>query len=239
MRVQLRQLDTARKEFVANASHELRTPLFSLAGFLELMADEDLDEDTRTGFLRTTREQVERLTRLAANLLDLSRMDAGRLHVEREEVDLAEIATTLADELRPIGELTGHVVSAEATGKVWALADEERVFQVARALAGNALTHTARGSNVVLGAVRTSEGVALTVSDNGEGISPEHAEQVFDRFYRADGTHASGSGLGLAIARELAVRMDGGITLESRPGLTRFTVSLPAADPAATGAVFT
>ena len=77
MRVQLSQLDTARKEFVANASHELRTPLFSLAGFLELMADEDLDEETRAGFLATTREQVDRLTKLAADLLDLSRLDAG------------------------------------------------------------------------------------------------------------------------------------------------------------------
>src|SRR4029078_2102177 len=67
MRVQLAQLDTARKEFVANASHELRTPLFSLAGFLELMADEDLDEDTRAGFLVTTREQVDRLTKRAAD----------------------------------------------------------------------------------------------------------------------------------------------------------------------------
>jgi two-component system, OmpR family, sensor kinase len=230
MREQLRQLDNARKEFVANASHELRTPLFSLAGFLELLADEELDEETRTGFLTTTREQVERLTRLAANLLDLSRIDVGRLHVEREEVDLSEIATTLVEELRPIGELTGHAVSAEVHGAVWALADEERVFQVARALAGNALVHTPSGSQVVIGASETPDGVALTVSDDGLGISPEHLERVFDRFYRADGTHASGSGLGLAIARELALRMDGRIALESQPGLTRFTVSLPPAE---------
>ena len=108
MRVQLSQLDTARKEFVANASHELRTPLFSLAGFLELMADEDLDEETRAGFLATTREQVERLTKLAADLLDLSRMDAGRLRVEREEVVLADAARVLVDELTPLAEATGH-----------------------------------------------------------------------------------------------------------------------------------
>ena len=108
MRVQLAQLDTARKEFVANASHELRTPLFSLAGFLELMADEDLDEETRAGFLATTREQVERLTKLSADLLDLSRMDAGRLRVEREEVSLADMARLLADELAPLAEATGH-----------------------------------------------------------------------------------------------------------------------------------
>ena len=107
MRVQLSQLDTARKEFVANASHELRTPLFSLAGFLELMADEDLDEETRAGFLVTTREQVERLTKLAADLLDLSRMDAGRLRVEQEEVVLADVARIVAEELSPLAEIDG------------------------------------------------------------------------------------------------------------------------------------
>jgi signal transduction histidine kinase len=230
MRVQLRQLDTARKEFVANASHELRTPLFSLSGFLELMADEDLDEETRTGFLTTTREQVDRLTRLAANLLDLSRIDAGRLHVEQEEVNLAEVAATLVEELGPIGELSGHVVSAAERGEVWALADEERVLQVARALAVNALMHTPKGSQVTIATGYASGGVELTVSDDGPGIAVEHAEHVFDRFYRADVAHASGSGLGLAIARELAQRMGGGISLESEPGRTRFTVTLPASD---------
>ncbi len=145
MRVQLAQLDTARKEFVANASHELRTPLFSLAGFLELMADEDLDEETRAGFLATTREQVERLTKLSADLLDLSRMDAGRLRVEREEVSLADMARLLADELAPLAEATGHAVTVEADSDAWAVADEERVLQIGRALIANALSHTPCG----------------------------------------------------------------------------------------------
>ena len=117
MRVQLAQLDTARKEFVANASHELRTPLFSLAGFLELMADEDLDEETRAGFLATTREQVDRLTKLAADLLDLSRMDAGRLRIEREDVVLADAARILVDELAPLAEATGHRLVLEADAR--------------------------------------------------------------------------------------------------------------------------
>ena len=92
MRIQLAELDLARKEFVANASHELRTPLFSLAGFLELLADEDLDDETRREFLATTRAQVDRLTKLATDLLDLSRMDVGRIRIEQEEVGLAEVA---------------------------------------------------------------------------------------------------------------------------------------------------
>ena len=88
MRVQLAQLDNARKEFVANASHELRTPIFSLGGFLELLADEELDDDVRVGFLRTMQGQVERLAKLSTDLLDLSRVDAGQLNVASEPVEL-------------------------------------------------------------------------------------------------------------------------------------------------------
>src|SRR5204862_1888104 len=87
MRVRLAQLDHARREFIANASHELRTPLFALGGFLELMTEEDLDSQTRAEFMSTMREQVERLTKLATELLDLSRLDAGRLSLEREPID--------------------------------------------------------------------------------------------------------------------------------------------------------
>ena len=92
MQQQLRQVDVARKEFVATASHELRTPIFSLGGFVELLHDEELDEETRREFLDTMAEQVERLQKLAVDLLDLSRLDAGSVELEREPVDLSELA---------------------------------------------------------------------------------------------------------------------------------------------------
>jgi signal transduction histidine kinase len=228
MRLQLAQLDTARKEFVANASHELRTPLFSLAGFLELMDDEDLDEPTRREFLATTREQVDRLTRLAGDLLDLSRVDAGRLRVEREEVSVSEVAAVLAEELRPLAESTDHELTLNVDDDVWALADEERVLQVGRALAGNALAHTPPGTHVTIATRRAGDRVLLEVTDDGPGIAPEHLDRIFDRFYRVDGTQASGSGLGLAIARELAQHMGGAVSVETRPGRTSFVLALPA-----------
>jgi len=228
MRTQLAQLDTARKEFVANASHELRTPLFSLAGFLELLDDEDVDDDTRRQFLATIREQVDRLARLASDLLDLSRVDAGRLHVERVEVSLQEIATVLGEELGPLADATGHELAVTGVTEVWALADEERVLQVGRALAVNALVHTPPGSSVRIVARRAGDRAILEVTDDGPGIAPEHLERIFDRFYRAEGTQAGGSGLGLAISRELAVRMGGAVTVETRPGRTVFALALPA-----------
>lgn len=228
MRVQLAQLDRARKEFVANASHELRTPLFSLAGFLELMADEDLDDDTRARFLATTREQVDRLTRLAGDLLDLSRMDTGRLRVECEEVSLVETAQALVEELAPLAESSGHTLDVETDSDVWAMADEERVLQIGRALAGNALVHTPPGTRVVVRARRSGDRAVLSVEDDGPGIPPEHLDRIFDRFYRIEGGQASGSGLGLAIARELAGRMSGSVSVETRPGRTVFSLAVRA-----------
>jgi signal transduction histidine kinase len=228
MRVQLAQLDTARKEFVANASHELRTPLFSLGGFLELLADEDLDEETRRGFLATSREQVDRLTKLATDLLDLSRLDAGRIRIEREDVELGELARTLAEELLPLAEASGHVLAVDAD-EAWALADEERVLQIGRALASNALVHTPAGTPVILRVRRRVDRAVLEVEDAGGGIPPEHLSRVFDRFYRVEGGQASGSGLGLAIARELAEHMGGEVRVESEAGRTVFTLVLRAA----------
>ncbi|HET6623577.1 MAG TPA: ATP-binding protein [Gaiellaceae bacterium] len=228
MRVQLAQLDDARKEFVANASHELRTPIFSLGGFLELLADEELDEETRGRFLATMQEQVERLAKLSTDLLDLSRVDAGQLSVAVEDVDLAEVVRGLAAELEHIASGSGHVFDAHGDGHVWALADEERVAQIGRALVVNALVHTPSGTRVSLAATRRGDRAELAVVDDGPGIPASQREAVFERFYRVEGGKASGSGLGLAIARELARLMGGTVRLESEPGRTVLTLDLPA-----------
>jgi signal transduction histidine kinase len=229
MRGRLGKLDRARSEFIANASHELRTPLFSLGGFLELMADEDVDEATRQEFLETMREQVDRLAKLATDLLDLSRLDAGRMHVEHEPVDLGEVARVVCAEFSALAERKRHAVEAVVQGHPVARADELRVLQVVRALLDNALTHTPEGTRVTLRAWADREHASIEVEDDGPGIAPEHAPHVFDRFYRGDGTIASGSGLGLAIARELVQMMGGEVVLDSRPGRTVVRVVLGAA----------
>jgi signal transduction histidine kinase len=229
MRVRLEMLDRARREFIANASHELRTPLFSLAGFLELMADEEIDEATRQEFLETMREQVDRLAKLATDLLDLSRLDAGRMRVEHEPVDLGVVAQLVAEEFAPVAERKDHSLEVLVEGRPIARADELRVLQVCRALADNALVHTPPGAKVTLRAYADREHAYLEVEDDGPGVPPEHAPHVFDRFYRAEGGVASGSGLGLAITRELVTFMDGTVELESEPGHTVVRVVLGAA----------
>jgi two-component system, OmpR family, sensor kinase len=227
MRARLAQLDDARREFVANASHELRTPLFSLAGFLELMDDEELDEPTRREFLGSMQEQVERLTKLASDLLDLSRLDAGRLRVEREPVDLTAMGEDLVEEFGPLARPGGHSLQAASDAAVVATGDELRVLQIGRILLENALRHTPPGTPVQVRAVARDGDAVLEVEDEGPGLPAEQLEQLFERFYRLDGTRASGSGLGLAIARQLAELMDGSVEVDSAPGRTVFALVLP------------
>ncbi len=229
MRHRLENLDRARREFIANASHELRTPLFSLGGFLELLTDEELDEATRREFLETMGEQVARLTKLATDLLDLSRMDAGRMQVGRDAVELEEVARVLVEEFGAVAERTDHALAVEAAGEPAAIGDEARLLQVGRALVGNALVHTPPGTRILVRVAARAGRATLAVEDDGPGIAATDLEHVFERFYRVEGTVASGSGLGLAIARELAGLMGGEVALTSEPGQTVATVSLPAA----------
>jgi signal transduction histidine kinase len=223
MRLRLSRLERARREFIGNASHELRTPLFSLRGFIELLTDEELDEATRHEFLETMREQVDRLQRLAEDLLDLTRLDAGRMHIEQRQIDLREVAQDLVDEFRAVAVATRHALDLDA-GEAQGLGDEGRILRIGRALLENAITHTPAGTRVSI----RSAGNSLVIADDGPGIPPEHTGSVFDRFYRIEGARASGSGLGLAIARELAGAMDGTLELDSVDGWTTFTLRLPA-----------
>jgi len=228
MRLRLASLDRARAEFIANASHELRTPLFSLGGFLELLQGEDLDAETRAEFVATMREQVSRLTKLATDLLDLSRLDAGRLTVITEVVDLTTVGELLTTEFGPRAASTRHELDVSLSGTVLASADEERVFQIGRILIDNAIVHTGPGSRIRVTTEADARAARLVVTDNGAGIPAEARQQIFERFYRLDGTVASGSGLGLAIARELAELMGGSIEVDSMPGYTRFALVLRA-----------
>ncbi|HVS28634.1 MAG TPA: HAMP domain-containing sensor histidine kinase [Solirubrobacteraceae bacterium] len=227
MQRQLAQLDSARKRFIAIASHELRTPIFSLSGFVELLEDEDLDDETRAHFLRQIAEQTERLRRLSTELLDLSKLEAGSLELNPERTDIGALARAVSSEFEPA--LAQHHSRLElrvATDGDEVLCDADRVAQIMRILLDNALTHTPPGTAVEVVAQRANGRVVIAVQDHGLGIKRGALTRVFEPFYTTD--DAEGSGLGLAIGRELAERMDGHLAVESVPGRTTFTLDLPA-----------
>jgi two-component system OmpR family sensor kinase len=226
MQSQLARLDRARKQFIAVASHELRTPIFSLGGFVELLEEEELDDETRAEFIQQIRDQVDRLTKLATHLLDLSRLEAGSLELRPEPTDVAELARSVAAEFTPAlarhdSDLSLRVTEDDPEVDV----DPERLAQIVRILIDNAITHTPEGTDVTVTAARENGYVRLAVEDTGPGIRRAALPYLFEPFYTSDETH--GSGLGLAIARELAERMDGRLGVTSGTGRTTFTLDLP------------
>jgi signal transduction histidine kinase len=235
MQQRLQEQEEARRSFVATASHELRTPLTSLDGMLELLYDDlrydapDL-EDARA-LLDRARAQSRRLGRLAADLLDLSRLDA-KVDLRSEPVELGELSRAVMAEFElgtgERGIITRLLEQGEA---VWAIGDPGSIARILRILLDNAVRVSPSGSELTIEVGDGIAAVELSVGDQGPGVPPGEADQIFRRFHRGRETHGqAGFGLGLAIGRELAERMGGELALASSGGGgAKFTLRLPAA----------
>jgi signal transduction histidine kinase len=244
MQEELRRQESARRAFVATASHELRTPLTMLQGTMELLEEDlhdgrlDLTDAQRQ--VATARGELLRLSTLAEELLDLSRLDAA-VPMRSEAVELGEVARAVAAEfeLRAGARETALEIVPPA-GTCWGRGDPDAVARVVRILIDNALRYGG-GEPIRVTATQGPGAATIEIADRGHGVPPEERERIFERFYRGRGRGSEGGfGLGLAIGRELAERMGGTITLSDRPGGgARFVLSLPrnpggaAATPAA------
>jgi signal transduction histidine kinase len=235
MQEELRRQETARRSFVATASHELRTPLTMLQGTMELL-EEDLRDGADLGDAReqvsSARHELLRLSTLAGELLDLSRLDA-EVQLRSEAVEIGELARAVAAEFAL--RARDRDVDIEALlppGPVWGRGDPDAVARVVRILLDNALRYAPPGGPVRV-SVRDAGGhAAVEVADRGPGIPEEEREHIFERFHRGRAAgSASGFGLGLAIGRELAVRMGGRLELlePQDGGGARFRLTLPLA----------
>jgi signal transduction histidine kinase len=231
MQRRLRQQEEARRAFVATASHELRTPLASLEGMLELLADdlqgEQPDLSDAAALLDRARVQSRRLARLAADLLDLSRIDA-EVSLRSEPIELGELGRAVMAEFELPSHNRGVALTLDDDGSpAWALADPGSVARILRILLDNALRVAPEGSQIRV-FVRATPEPTLVVSDQGPGVAQEERALIFERFKRGRETGGeAGFGLGLAIGRELAQRMGGSLVLTDGdgPGAT-FTLRL-------------
>ena len=232
MQTRLREQEQARRAFVATASHELRTPVASLQVMLDLLlSDLDADpiaiEDAREQ-ARKADDQAARLSQLAGELLDLSRLDAG-LAIRSEPVELSEVLRSVIAEMdaRIAGQGRSLVVADGGDGL--ALGDPGNVARIVRILLDNALRHTPPPGGVRVEWVAPGDLVGIAVEDDGPGVAVEDRERIFARFTRGAQAEPGGFGLGLAIGREMARRMGGDLALEDTAAGARFVLTLPRA----------
>jgi signal transduction histidine kinase len=230
---QLVEADKLKDEFVALISHDLRTPLTSIIGYVELSL-EDVEpplDDERRGYLQIVSRSSERLLRLVDDLLFVARLQAGRLILERSDLDLCTIAAQAAQEARPRAEAKQLELEFIGGSPVMIEGDKGRLFQLLDNLISNAIKFTPEGGRVEVRAVPADGLAVLEVSDTGIGLGPDEAELVFDRFFRSSRVVAQqvpGTGLGLFIARAIVVAHAGTIAASTREGGgTTFHVELP------------
>jgi signal transduction histidine kinase/DNA-binding response OmpR family regulator len=226
------RLERLKSEFVATASHELRSPLTSIKGFVELLRAGDGLDDRQREFLDIVLVSTNRLVDLVNDLLDVARLEAGRVEVHRRPVDvgevLADVTTLLAGRIEAKHQELAIEVAPD-TPRI--LADATRLRQMLTNLVTNAHLYTDEGGRLSLSASQLGAGVRIEISDTGHGMTPAELEHVFERFSRGAGsTGTPGTGLGLSIVKSLVDLHGGTIDVASTPGEgTTFAVTLPAA----------
>ena len=214
------QAEQMRREFTANVSHELKTPLTSISGMAEIMKDGLVKQEDVRGFAADIYQESQRLIRLVEDILHLSRLDEGGGGLERQEIDLLDLARTVEDRLQSTAKQ--HQVELELTGDHAAVQGlpsvvEEMVYN----LCDNAIKYNRPGGKASVQVEDGADAVTVTVSDTGIGIPPEDRERVFERFYRVDKSHSKaigGTGLGLSIVKHGAALHNAQVELDSAPG---------------------
>jgi two-component system phosphate regulon sensor histidine kinase PhoR len=232
---EMRHLERVRQDFIANVSHELRTPVSVIRANAEALRSGAIDDKERAAhFLEALERNADRVGRLVADLLDLSRIESGRFVPKFEDVPVADVIGGAADSISVKIEERGHHVRLRLDDGVRVHADRGALEQILVNLLENATKYTPQGGSIEIHARRQGHGrVRIEVHDNGPGIGPEHRARLFERFYRVDtgrSKEMGGTGLGLSIVKHLVHAMDGTVGMDPlEPQGSNFWVELQAA----------
>jgi len=220
-------------EIISTVSHELRSPLTSIKGFTSLLISrwDSIAEDRKLEMLEQVRHDADRVTRMLTELLDISRLETGQLHLRRRPLDLAALAASVVEKVAlQEPDLEADVVFPPDFPEV--MADADKVEQVLSNLVENAAKYASPRGLRIEGSV-SDDGIAVAVTDSGEGIPAEDLPRVFERFFRREEGRPTGTGLGLWISRGLVEAHGGGLTANSVVGEgSTFRFTLPSGPPA-------
>ncbi len=208
VREEMKGLEQVRSQFLANVSHELRTPIFAIQGYLETLLDgAEFDENVRHSFLEKAHNNALRLNVLLGDLIDISRIESGEMRMSFRYFDILDVAKECCATLEGMAKQYGVHLSVHCSEtEMSCLGDKERITQVLANLVSNAIRYNRPDGQVSIDLVREANLVSVSVRDNGLGISQEHQQRIFERFYRADANRSratGGSGLGLAIVKHI------------------------------------
>jgi signal transduction histidine kinase len=220
----------ALRRFIADASHELRTPITALKTFNELLQGPAADQpSTRAEFLSESQAQLNRLERITHSLLDLSRLDAGLVHLDLADHPVGELIETATATFKNMAQEKGITLSVqEPIPQITLRCDRARFESALNNLLDNAVKFIPPGGCVEIGAEQVEETLRLWVQDDGPGINPDDVPHIFDRFYRGPDSPVEGSGLGLAIVQSVVRAHGGRVSVESQPNEgSRFVIELP------------
>ncbi|MGF1489927.1 MAG: ATP-binding protein [Prochloraceae cyanobacterium] len=228
----LKEIDQLKSEFVATASHELRTPLTGMSMSLNLLLEAAANKLNRREIelLKTAEEDVERLRSLVNELLDLSKIESGKIEMDFDSVEIKNIAAKVIDKFQVQAEDKEVAIEANFNREIPKVkADPNKIAWILTNLISNALRYSDRGGKITVGAKNRGSWVDVFVADNGAGIAPEYQSKIFDKFVQVKTEKdLGGSGLGLAICKEIVTAHGGKIWVTSEPGEgSTFTFTLP------------
>ncbi len=223
--VQLKEMYSEEKkqkkymvDMLSDISHQIKTPMTAITIMTELLGAPELTDEKRLDYVGKINQQTKRITWLVRNLLTLSQLEADMLELKLEKVNLKEMLEDIVETFEIMSEVKGVEMNLKCPAEVFINCDKQWTREAISNIVKNCIEHTGEGGQVSINAIWNNLATEIVVSDTGEGIPKEHLPNIFKRFYKAPGSSSSSVGIGLAMSKQIIMRQNGNITVESEVG---------------------